>query len=388
MNKRLWMYALCAIFSLTVLGDCSKDSGTEPSDTPTTLERLEAATETVMNDLNLPGVEVAIWIPGEGEYRFAKGAADMGNDIPYATGQPFRIASITKTFVATVLLKLVDTGLLSLSDKLSVYFPTFPNAEKITIRDLLSMRSGIPDYADDEEFVAQTAANPLREYAPADLIAVSAGHPDAFVEPDTETRYCNTNYILLGEIATQVTGTGIGELIDEHVIASLGLANTFWPTESSLPGTVRGYSWDTAQNAFMDYTDIDPGWSGAAGAMISTADDLRIFVEALYMGTLLSSSSQTERMRTAGIAGMQNLAQYGLGIMKLGPYWGHSGGIVGFSSEMWYLPEKDAVVIIAVNRHDVEGISQSLSLLIEITGILFPQYLMSSFSNPIPKILN
>ncbi|MFC1485982.1 serine hydrolase domain-containing protein [Candidatus Latescibacterota bacterium] len=388
MKRRVWIYTLPAIFLLTFILNCSEDSGTNPTTTTTTLERLETATEEVMATLNLPGVEVAIWIPGEGEYRFAKGTADLENNIPYTTGQPFRIASITKTFVATVILQLVDSGLLNLSDNLSTYFPSFPNAGKITILHLLSMRSGIPDYADDEAFVEETAGNPLREYVPADLMAVAASHADEFIEPDTETRYCNTNYIILGEIAALVTGTDIGALITEKIIAPLGLVNTQYPTGSSLVSNVKGYSWDTAQNAFVDYTDINPSWSGAAGAMISTSDNLRIYVEALYKGTLLSSATQTERMKTMGLQGMQNLVQFGAGIMKLGPYWGHSGGIVGFSSEMWYLPEKDAVVIINVNRHDIEGVSQSLSLLIEITGILFPQYLMSSFSKPLPNILN
>src|ERR671932_2805023 len=122
-----------------------------------------------MQDNNLPGVLVGVSSPGQGEYVSAQGSANLDTGAEPQTNDQFRIGSVTKTFVATAILQLVDQGQLSKSDTLSNWYPDFPNADEITIDDLLRMRSGIADYW-DEEFVEEYYDHPLEDTTAEDAI--------------------------------------------------------------------------------------------------------------------------------------------------------------------------------------------------------------------------
>ena len=115
-----------------------------------TIKKLDAEIDNRLQKKNLPGVVVSIIVPGEGTYVAAKGKANLETGRPREVGDPFRIASITKTFIATAILQLIDQGKLQATDALSKWFPSLPNAKNITVRDLLRMRSGIADPVDKE----------------------------------------------------------------------------------------------------------------------------------------------------------------------------------------------------------------------------------------------
>jgi len=139
---------LIIISLLFMIGVCDctnqKSAMQLPSELATQLDHL---IKSEMSSKNLPGVVVGVWIPDRGNYLKAFGKANLTTNTKRQVDDPFRIASITKTFTATVVLSLVDDGLLSTSDSLSEFLPDFPNAENITIRNLLRMRSGIADFA-------------------------------------------------------------------------------------------------------------------------------------------------------------------------------------------------------------------------------------------------
>ena len=147
-----------------------------------------------------------------------------------------------------------------------------------------------------------------------------------------------------------------------------------YPADIVLPGNLHGYSWSGEINSFEDKTALNPLWAGAGGAMISSISDLKVFAKALYRGELLSESTQEARLETLPMEGMPDWIRYGEGILKFGPFWGHNGTIFGFSSEIWYLPEKDAVILLNVNRLDLDDQSKSVDLFLAITKILFPEY--------------
>ena len=323
--------------------------------------------------LKLPGVVVGIWTPGEGYYLSATGDANLATGERRCLCEPFRIASITKTFTATAVLRLVDKGVLSTSDPLSDYLPDFPNADKIRIHDLLWMRSGIPDFA-DEEYLQYLYDNPLVEVSASEEIARSAALTDRFEEPNQKTVYSNVNYTILGEIVRLATGKDIGETITTEVLEPLGLHHTSYPDDTALPGRLHGYSWNADANDFDDMTVLNPLWAGAGGGMISTLHDLKVFARALYKGDLLSEATQAERLECMPFDFANGLMQYGEGIAKLGKFWGHDGTIFGFSTEMWYLPEKDAVIVVNVNRLDEDDNSKSQKIFAEVAKIVFPDY--------------
>jgi len=169
------------------------------------LRKVEEFIAQQMEQQNLPSVVVGVWAPGEGHYLTAQGKANLDTGEQRGLGQPFRIASITKTFTATAVLQLVDEGKLKTSDKLSKWYPNFPNAEKITIDNLLTMRSGIPDFT-DEVFMKDWYTHPTADITAKDTIERSAKKVEQFKAPGQETVYTNTNYILLQEIVGRVSG--------------------------------------------------------------------------------------------------------------------------------------------------------------------------------------
>jgi D-alanyl-D-alanine carboxypeptidase len=370
MKRTLWL-TIPAL--LAVLCGCTQNVPSGSRLAEDVVGQLDSTIEAAMEAMGLPGAVVAVWIPGRGDYVAVKGVANIETGTRRAAGDVFRIGSITKAFVATAALLLVERGKLDLGDPVSQYFPDFPNAEDITVGDLVCMRSGIPD-AVDEELLALLYQNPLTRLSPQELIARSASWPERFEKPGLKVQYCNTNYVLLGEILRQVTGREVDQIVHDLVVGPLGLKRTAYPAGSTLPGELHGYGWDSERKAFDDLTTLNPRWAGAAGAMTSDIHDLRVFARAIYEGALLKPTTQSLRLEANPLDGMPDWIAYGQGIVRLGDFWGHNGTIFGFSTEMWYLPHDDAVVVISVNRLDLDDQSYAFPLFVEVTRILFPDH--------------
>jgi len=327
---------------------------------------LDGAIAKQMRENDLPGVVVGVWVPGEGKYVVARGKANLKTGEKRDLDAPFRIGSITKTFTATAILQLVEEGALSKSDKLDKWYPDFPNAERITIGHLLSMRSGIaePNAWDTIDFYT----------SPEKVIEASALLGGQFSPPGHRTEYNNINYIILGEIISKVTGDATADRIDESILKPLGMKNTFYPTNSDLPGDLRGYGSDLVNEHLEDLTNFDPGGPGWAGAMISDVSDLKTWAKAVCTGKLLKPETQKARLQTQHISGQPAFAEYGEGIWKVGPFCGHPGWLPGFTTAMWYLPEKDATIVVSVNRGEELLPPPAVPLTETITNILFPKH--------------
>jgi D-alanyl-D-alanine carboxypeptidase len=340
------------------------------------LQELDSTIAQVMKDENLPGVLVGVSVPGEGDYVSAQGTANLDTGTEPQPNDHFRIGSVTKTFVATAILQLVDQGKLSKSDTLSKWYPDFPNADEITIDDLLRMRSGIPDYW-DEETLKQYYDNPFQNVTNEDIIEATAAKADQFEPPDQETKYTDTNYNILGAILEKVSGNDIATQIDRGITGPLGLDNTFYPTNNELPGNLHGYGLDPQSGEFEDKTILNPAPADGAGAMISDISDLGVWSRAVYNGDLLNPETQLARLETQRREGVSESSGYGEGIAKLGKLWGHGGTISGFSTDMWYMPEADATIVVSVNRSDETMDNHSNDVLLAVLTSLFPETLQS-----------
>ena len=340
------------------------------------LQELDSTIAQVMKDKNLPGVLVGVSVPGEGDYVSAQGTANLDTGTGPQPNDQFRIGSVTKTFVATAILQLVDQGKLSKSDTLSKWYPDFPNADEITIDDLLRMRSGIPDYW-DEETLKHYYDNPLESVTNEDIIEAAAAEAEQFEPPDQETKYTDTNYNILGAILEKVSGNDIATQIDRGITGPLGLDNTFYPTNNELPGNLHGYGLNPQSGEFEDKTILNPAPADGAGAMISNLSDLGVWSRAVYNGDLLNPETQQARLKTQRAEGVPKSSGYGEGIAKLGKLWGHGGTISGFSTDMWYMPEEDATIVISVNRSDETMDNHSNAVLLAVLTSLFPETLQS-----------
>lgn len=254
---------------------------------------------------------------GPGSFR------STGPGIRYA--DRFRAGSITKTFVATVVLQLAHEGRLRLSDRVERYLPGLirghgNDGRRITLRALLSHTSGLYDYTDDG------SARPLSALA---AIRTATSHRPAS-RPGLFT-YSNTDYAVLGLVVQRVTGHGYATEIRRRVIAPLHLTGTSLPgARTTLPAPHgRGYSRDPAGGGLTDATELDPRTAGAAGELISTLADLNRFYAALLGGRLLPPAQLAGLLNTAAAQG-----DYGLGIyperLACGvTVWGHNGRIAG-----------------------------------------------------------
>jgi D-alanyl-D-alanine carboxypeptidase len=329
-----------------------------------TVHRLDRAIANELKENDLPGVVVGVWVPGEGQYVVARGQANINTGEKRDIDDPFRIASITKTFTATAILQLVEEGKLSKADKLAKWYPDFPNADKITIEHLLRMQSGIVGPEGE-----------LKQYrSTEEVIEASAKQGILFGTPGQRTEYSDINYILLGEIIRKVSGNDTGDQIEKSILEPLGMKDTVYPTNNDLPGDLHGYTLDLVTGELEEAKSLPLAPVGAAGAMISDVSDLKTWAKAVCTGKLLKPDTQRDRLRTQHLSGEPDFSEYGEGIWKVGSFCGHPGIYPGFNSQMWYLPEKDATIIVNVNRFDPSAPPPAALLFETITKILFPKY--------------
>lgn len=333
-------------------------------------ERLDHKIEAIVRQNNLPSVAVGIYIPGRGHYTFVDGFADLETRRPRRFDQPFRIASVTKPFAATAILVLVDRGLLKKTDHIDKWYPQFPNADKITIDDLLRMRSGIPA-PNDDEVLAQVYDAPLAPAPPlAKELQTYAALKLQFIDPNTVGVYTDFNYDILAGIVQEVTGQDIGTLITETVILPLDLHATLFPTGIDVPGGLHGYGWNPATGRFDDKTLFNPPLAGASGAVISNIADLHTFSRAVCKGTLLKPETSKEQLEGQPLGSSTN---YGEGVAVGHGFCGHSGTINGYNTDMYYIEKLNLSFVINVNRLDRDNKSRSTAILDLVTQTILSE---------------
>lgn len=328
---------------------CSKKETTiEPIQFSADMQsRLEATLDKAMMENNIPGAIVGIWIPGEGSWVKAKGIANLTTDQPMKPENHFRMGSITKTFTGTLVLQLVDEGLIHLDSSLAYYLPQYPfqYADKIKVRLLGNMRAGIYSYTDDSTWNKTMLANNFETQFSADsLVKISLSH--TCIEPGVHYYYCNTNTVLLGLICEKVTGKPIRELFQEKLFIPNGLDHTFWPQTHFLPEPFsHGYtnrSW-TGPGELKDATFFNPSWADAAGILVTNIYDLKKWIRLVGTGALYSSAIQAERLKFTDY--------YGFALMDIYGWLGHFGAIPGYTSGAFYYPAKEAILVIHVNSN-------------------------------------
>jgi len=306
----------------------------------------------------VPGAAVAILTP-EGEWFGASGVSDVADNIPLQPDDRFEAGSITKTFVATTILQLTEEGQLSLEDTLTGLLPAevtalIPNADQITVEQLLNHTSGISDYLD--VLTTQALSNPtlfLQEWEPQDLLEFLDGVEPLF-EPGTDWQYSNTNYVLAGQIIEAVTGNSYGQEIRDRILDPLELDNTFVFGEEEVPGGYIKSYWDFNNDGALDDLSItNLSWTSSAGSIISNAEDLADFFDGLLVdGALLEAETLEEMLDTIPIDS-PNYDEYGLGIGTLESrdrfWYVHRGQTLGFRSNLWYSPLEEITYVELLN---------------------------------------
>src|ERR1700720_1250173 len=308
--------------------------------------QLDAAIGQAMTDASIPGAIVGIWGPA-GNYVRTFGVADKATRAPMSTDMYSRIGSVTKTFTITALLQLVDQGKLALDDPISKYMSGVPSGDQITLRELAQMRSGLITFDDVAQFSDPYIADPHKSFTPAQLVGYALDKPLQFA-PGTQYQYSNTNTVLLGLVVEKQSGQTLPDYISEHILAPLKMTHTSFPTMPAFPDPhPQGYT--TLHGAELIATDWDFSWAWAAGNMISTLDDMRIWARALATGALLKPETQRQRLDTSVPMNPEGSAFYGLGIFNSGGWIGHSGVIFGYQTGVFYLPQTQTTLVFFIN---------------------------------------
>ena len=199
-----------------------------------------------------------------------------------------RIGSETKTFTVTGVLQLADQAKLGLDDPIAKFVDGVPEGDKITLRQLAQMQSGLFNYSESPEFQQAMLADPRRPFTPQELLNFAFAQPNAF-PPGEGFEYCNTNTVLLGVVVEKVSGQPLHDYVRDHILTRLGMSHTSFPTTNAFPEPhAQGYTVQTADGKEANATDWNPSWGWAAGAMISTLDDMHIWAPALATGKLLT----------------------------------------------------------------------------------------------------
>ncbi|GGV12488.1 serine hydrolase [Streptomyces filipinensis] len=325
----------------TLLTACGAATGVKPAG-PSPVERLRQDAEAI-HALGISGVQVRVIAPDGRQSVATSGTADLDTGRPVPSNGYFRMASTSKTLVATVVLQLEAEGRLSLHDTVDHWLPGVVHnkgndGSRVTIRQLLQHTSGIPDglpgYTTPKEYYQQRHD----VYGPEELVARAVAHAPDF-PPGKGWAYSNTGYVLLGLIIQKATGQSAHQEIEDRILRPLGLDQTRWMgTSPTLPQPHAQAYQLFGPRSRVDVTDQIPV-DHESLSWVTTTRDENVFLRALLAGRLLPTRQLAEMKQTVSVnAEVQQLwpgGRYGLGLVERplscgGTYWSHEGGDGGY----------------------------------------------------------
>jgi D-alanyl-D-alanine carboxypeptidase len=370
------MVALVATVMMTATsrsGSGNQHSATsQPSPSSARDAKLTEVIPKSMLQASVPGAIVGVWKDDGASAPFvhAFGVRNTATGEPMSTDMYTRIGSLTKSFVVTALLQLVDQKKLGLDDPIGKYVADVPNGDAITLRELAAMRSGLYSYTD--VVIPALPSQPQRQWTPQELLAVSFSHPPLF-PPGTEFDYSNTNTVLLGLAIEKASGQSLQSYLEDHITRPENLTHTVFVTDSAFPSPhTQGYT-KLPDGTIVNTTDWNMSWGWGAGNLASTLDDTHTWIRDAATGKLVSPASQREReqFQLAPSEGTGSL--YGLGLENQNGWIGHNGNTPGFQTYAYYLPPEDTTMVVMVNSSiDLVGVWNLVSDIVKVVSPAHP----------------
>lgn len=323
---------------------------------------LDQSVRTAMDSARIPGVSLALHHEGVTCLR-AYGSADLENRVPVTEDTVFWVMSVNKPFTAAAIMRLAESGQLSLDDPLARFLPEFPRAQEVTLRHLLGHTAGVREFLNQPverrtAIEAQMRANPARGVS--ELVTYMAAMvPDAYeFAPGTDWKYSNSNYLLLGAVIERASGMPWQDYLRRNFFEPVGMRDSAIDSlRDIVPHRARGYVRvrDQVQNA----RDFPRNLAGPAGSLRSTARDLLRWQLALMNGEVLSADSVTAMSAPARLTNGQPVRQdraptsYGLGFMLNDEEGrrtvGHIGNFEGFETVVQTYPEHGLTLAVLTN---------------------------------------
>lgn len=350
---------------------------------------LQAVLDEWRTDVDAYGATLSIRVPGRGDLHLASGIDDRDPDTPMPTDGTYHIFSITKSVTAAIALQLVNEGRLSLDDSVEPWLPELPNAEKITVAMLLDHTAGLSTWstthateAEVKDFEETVVADLTRSFTPEEMLAKYVEFSPV-AEPGEGFLYSNAHYGVLGVLIERELDQDFATVIEERITEPLSLTDTFFTDGSTKPTRHGWFSADgTDPERPIDWLDLPheaimtSAW--AAGAIISSSEDMLDFGEALYSGELLGDDTTARMLEMQPGTSREYIEYYGLGAVGfcLDPTGcaseemdvvGHGGGsMTGSRTLVGYHPESGLTLAVHANVFLEDPGLRSLPLLADV----------------------
>jgi len=355
----------CAVALASGLAAQDPDAGTAAAERVATIVAgAQAVLDTFVGEGGVPGISAAIVLEDGSEALLCAGVADRVEGTALTTAHRFFSGSIGKTFFAALAMDLVREGKLDLDARVAEqlaaeHLADLPGADAWTVRHLLRHESGLPRYVFRPQFWSDLEANPHRSWTPGEQLAYVRGMPPVHA-PGKGWAYSDTNYIVLGLLLEQTTGTSVYDEVAQRFLQPLELDQTEPAKSRALTGLAQGHTTMFRRFGLPEHMvtedgfAIDPSFEWCGGGFVGTPRDLARWARALYSGAVLGEAT-TRRMVEGGAEapGLGAGVTYGIGAMvrptRIGTMLGHDGQFPGYASTMGYFPERRIAVAVQVN---------------------------------------
>jgi D-alanyl-D-alanine carboxypeptidase len=291
--------------------------------------------------------------------RYLATVGQAADGTPWSADMRSAFRSITKSFVGTAVLQLVAQGRLGLDDPVAKYVPAVagvqyggvPVGGQITVRQALSMRTGLPEFSSTQGFSDQLNSAYTGAFTDDQLLGYAFGQPLNFA-PGAQYEYSNTNYVLLGKVIEAVTGSPWDRELQSQVLGPLGLTSVAYSGGQD-PAAPVATPYQTTSAGLESLAQVSPSMYGASGGYFGSISDLLTWGRALGSGSLLPAALQKERLTSisnpADDPGSPEYDGYGLAAGSLDGWWGHTGTGLGYESLTMYQPSTGTTVAILIN---------------------------------------
>jgi len=337
-------------------------------------ERIDAIIREAMEKHALKAVLAGFAIDGQPLTVMAWGESMTG--VPATPDMHFRNGAVAIAYIGTVLLQLRDKGILDMDDRLSKWFPEYPQADQITLTMLINGTSGYADYVTDASFLQDFYADPFRQWRPDELIAIGLNRP-MICDPGTCWSYAHTNFVILGKVLEQVTGRPLEELIREGILDPLSLADTRSEATAVIQEPVL-HAFDGERGMYEKSTYWNPSWTLASGAiMTSNIADILKSAAAIGTGALVSPASHALQLAplTAKFTPWSETSYYGFGVFVVNGWIVQNPSFAGYAATMAYLPSHKLASAVSVTVREKASTDGNLStdVLKAIAAYLAPE---------------
>ena len=359
MNRKKNLHILLCFLAFSIFVSCCSNPPSEPE--RTLAEKLQEALDGALALHDVRGASAAVIVPGHDTWLGASGISH--ENVPMEPGMLFGMGSITKNFMATIVLQLAEEGVLTVDDSVRQWLPPHPKIDgNITIRQLLNHTSGLYDFTENPDWGPAIAADFNRIWSPEETISAFVLKPD--FAPGTGFEYSSTNYLVIGMIIEAATHTQVSLQLRNRILDPLNLTHTFFSVEEEIVGTLAHRWFDINQDGQME--DLSSYSRNAldsmlwtCGALYSTAEDVVRYSRALFRCELFTRNSLVQMLTFIPYPPIPTRG-YGFGILTIPDFipgvlaYGHDGTVPGYKARWVYLPDHGVHIAVLLNEDDYD----------------------------------